>query len=75
MSHCGNDENGRNALCSRYLNNRRTGKDATTPRTPGLLGHSDSNATKLYRDYGRLHMELEYRRVVVPLNSTYSPES
>ena len=40
MSHCGYDETGQNALCGRYLNNRRTGKDATKPRTLGLLGHS-----------------------------------
>ena len=40
MSHCGNDETRQNALCGRYLNNRRTGRDATKPRTLGLLGHS-----------------------------------
>ena len=40
MSHCGNDETGQIVLCGRYLNNRRTGKDATKPRTLGLLGHS-----------------------------------
>ena len=40
MSHCGNDETGHNALCGRYLNNMRTGKDATKPRTLGLLRHS-----------------------------------
>ena len=33
-----------NALCDRYLNNRRTGKDATKPRTLGLLGHSELGA-------------------------------
>ena len=37
---CGNDETGQHALRGRYLNNRRTGKDATKPRTLGLLGHS-----------------------------------
>ena len=36
-----NDETGQNALCGRYLNNRRTGKDATKPRTLGLFGQSD----------------------------------
>ena len=40
MSHCGNGETGQNALCGRYLNNRRTGKDATKSLTLGLLGHS-----------------------------------
>ena len=40
MSHWGNDETGQNALCGRYLNNRRTCKDATKPRTLGLFGHS-----------------------------------
>ena len=40
MLHCGNDETGQNPLCGRYLNHRRTGKDATKPRTLGLLGHS-----------------------------------
>ena len=40
MSYCGNDETGQNPLCGRYLNNRRTGKDATKPRTLGLLEHS-----------------------------------
>ena len=40
MSYCGNDETGQNPLCGRYLNNRRTGKDTTKPRTLGLLGHS-----------------------------------
>ena len=40
MSYCGNDETGQNPLCGRYLNNRRTGKDATKPRKLGLLGHS-----------------------------------
>ena len=40
MSHCGNDEIGQNALCGRYFNDRRTGKDATKPRKLGLLGHS-----------------------------------
>ena len=40
MSYCGNDETGQNPLCGRVLNNRRTGKDATKPRTLGLLGHS-----------------------------------
>ena len=50
MSHCGNDETGQNALCGKYLNNKRTGKDATKPRTPGLLGHSvlDTYMTILY---------------------------
>ena len=35
------DETGHDALFYTYLNNRRTGKDATKPRTLGLLGHSD----------------------------------
>ena len=35
------DETGHNALFYTYLNNRRTGMDATKPRTLGLLGHSD----------------------------------
>ena len=38
MSHY---ETGQNALCGRYLKNRRTIKDATKPGTLGLLGHSD----------------------------------
>ena len=40
IPHCDKDETGQNTLCDRYLNNRRTGKDATKPRTLGLLGHS-----------------------------------
>ena len=44
MSHCDNDETGQNTLFGRYLNNRRTGKDATKPHTLGLLGHSDYGA-------------------------------
>ena len=52
MSHCGNDEIGQNALCGRYLNNRRTGKDTTKPRTLGLLGHSVLNPfTWIFDDY------------------------
>ena len=40
--HCRNATmSGQNALCGRYSNNRRTGKDATNPCTLGLLGHSD----------------------------------
>ena len=30
------------SLCGRYLNNRRTGKDATKPRTLGLLTRWDT---------------------------------
>ena len=48
MSHCGNDETEQNALCGRYLNNRRTGKDATKPRTLGLLGHSELTRFKQF---------------------------
>ena len=36
-----------NALCGRYLNKRRTGKDATKPRTLGLLEQSVSVTYKL----------------------------
>ena len=50
MTHCGNDETGQNALFGKYLNNRQTGKDATKPRTLGLLGYSDE-VTRGYNYY------------------------
>ena len=41
MPHCDKDETGQNALFDiMYLNNTRTGKGATKPRTLGFLGHS-----------------------------------
>ena len=43
---------GQNALCGGYLNNRRIGKDATKPRTLGILGHSDvvtSHISSIFR--------------------------
>ena len=41
------DETGHNALFYTYLNNRRTGKGATKPRTLGLLGHSGKDSIML----------------------------
>ena len=59
ISHCGNDETGQNALCGRYFNNRLTGKDATKPRTLGLLGHSDIARDQKLRDVCQVAMDQE----------------
>ena len=64
ITHYDKDETGQNALCDRYLYNRRTGKDATKPRTLGLLGHSGlDNYNPSIGPVKTLHNSSEYRRI------------